>query len=99
MKKAIQISMSLVLSMGLSMGATAAGLDEIPAEIREKVYNPKLTDPAQPLGESVYREWKTERKPPWTIGYASTYAGNTCVKVPCNGCWVRLRPSGSSSGC
>lgn len=60
--------------------AGAAGLDEIPEETRAKVYNPELTDPAQPLGESVYRNWKSPRKPPWTIGYASTYAGNTWRK-------------------
>ena len=24
--------------------------------------------------------WKSPRKPPWTIGYASTYAGNTWRK-------------------
>ena len=55
-------------------------LDEIPEETRTQVYNPELTDPAQPLAESVYRNWKSPRKPPWTIRYASTYAGNTWRK-------------------
>ncbi len=58
----------------------AEGLDEIPAETRAKVYNPDLMDAAQPLGVSVYRNWKSPRKPPWTVGYASTYAGNTWRK-------------------
>lgn len=60
--------------------ALAEGLDEIPEETRAKVYNPELMDPAQPLDVSVYRNWKSDRKPPWTIGYASTYAGNTWRK-------------------
>ena len=60
--------------------AAAEGLDEIPEETKAKVYNPDLMDPAQPLGPSVFREWKSPRKPPWTIGYASTYAGNTWRK-------------------
>jgi ribose transport system substrate-binding protein len=55
----------------------AAGLDEIPAEIRDRVYNPEFMDPAQPLGPSAFRDWKAKKGPPWTIGYASTYAGNT----------------------
>ena len=58
----------------------AAGLDEIPEETRAKVYNPESTDPAQPLDVSIYRNWKSPRKPPWKIGYASTYAGNTWRK-------------------
>ena len=29
------------------------------------------------LGPAVMKGWKSPRKPPWTIGYASTYAGNT----------------------
>ena len=47
---------------------------------RKTVYNPDLMDPAQPLEPSVYRDWKSPNPPPWTIGYASTYAGNTWRK-------------------
>lgn len=71
---------SCVFLLGLSSVAVADALDSIPKDIREKAYNPELTDPAQPLGESIYQNWKSERKPPWTIGYASTYAGNTWRK-------------------
>ncbi len=60
--------------------ALAEGLDELPADIRDKVYNPELMDPAQPLGPSAFRDWKAPKPPPWTIGYASTYAGNTWRK-------------------
>lgn len=69
----------LTLLAALTVGAAvhAEGLDEIPADIVAKVYNPDLMDPAQPLGASAYRDWKAPNPPPWTIGYASTYAGNT----------------------
>lgn len=57
--------------------STLAGLDEIPAEIRDSLYNNDMLDPMQPIGESAYRDWKAPNPPPWTIGYASSYAGNT----------------------
>ena len=79
-RKTIQLLILGAFSLGLSAVSAAPGLDEIPAETRAKVYNPKLMDPAQPLGPSAFRDWKSPRKPPWTIGYASTYAGNTWRK-------------------
>ena len=36
-----------------------------------------MLDPQQPTGPSAYRDWKPKKGPPWTIGYASSYAGNT----------------------
>ena len=80
MKKGIKVTLSILLSFGLFTIVMAGGLDELPSDIRDSVYNPKLMDPAQPLGESAFREWKSERKPTWTVGYASTYAGNTWRK-------------------
>ncbi len=80
MRKPIKSLLSLALSLGLSTSIFAAGLDEIPEETRANVYNPELMDPAQPLEESIYRAWKSGSPPPWTIGYASTYAGNTWRK-------------------
>lgn len=29
------------------------------------------------MGPSAYRDWIAKNPPPWTIGYASSYAGNT----------------------
>lgn len=55
----------------------SAGLDEIPAKIRDDVYNPKFMDPQQPIGPSILKDFKAPKPPPWRIGYASTYAGNT----------------------
>ena len=80
MKKGIKVTLSILLSCGLFTIVMAGGLDELPSDIRDSVYNPKLMDPAHPRGESALREWKSERKPPWTVGYASTYAGNTWRK-------------------
>jgi ribose transport system substrate-binding protein len=61
----------------LSASGAVAGVDELPAEIRDSLYNPDLMDPNQPLGDSAYRDWVAKNPPPWTIGYASSYAGNT----------------------
>ena len=76
-----QISRILALAgMGLLLGAgsaSAEGLDEISQDIRDRLYNKDMLDPMQPIGPSAYRDWKPKNPPPWTIGYASSYAGNT----------------------
>ena len=69
------IAMLAVSFIGVA-SVNADILDEIPADIRDFVYDPDFMDPNQPLGESVYRNWKSDRPLPWTIGYASSYAGN-----------------------
>ena len=65
------------LLLGLSGTAMAAGLDELPPDIQKRLYSKELLDPQQPVGPSAYRDWKAKKGPPWTIGYASSYAGNT----------------------
>ena len=55
----------------------AEGVDELPKEIQDTLYNKDMMDPAQPLGPSAYRDFKAKKGPPWKIGYASSYAGNT----------------------
>ncbi len=57
--------------------ASAEGLDEIPQDIRDRLYSDDMLDPMQPIGPSAYRDWKPKNGPPWVIGYASSYAGNT----------------------
>ena len=57
--------------------ALAGGVSELPKDIQDELYNPANIDPQQPVGESAYRDWKPKNGPPWTIGYASSYAGNT----------------------
>ena len=67
---------ALGISLFAAAPAVAEGLDEIPEATRKQVYDPNMLDPAQPIGPSAYRDLKA-KPPPWTIGYASSYAGNT----------------------
>jgi len=63
--------------VGFATAAAAAGLDELPKDIQDHLYNKDQIDPQQPTGASAYRDFKPKKGPPWTIGYASSYAGNT----------------------
>lgn len=71
------VTATLGTCLGLASVAQAAGLDEIPADIQKRLYAKEVLDPQQPIGPSAYRDWKPKKGPPWTIGYASSYAGNT----------------------
>jgi ribose transport system substrate-binding protein len=55
----------------------AAGVDELSKDVQDELYNKDMLDPMQPVGPSAYRDWKPKKGPPWKIGYASSYAGNT----------------------
>jgi ribose transport system substrate-binding protein len=77
MKALAKIALMLSAAFSLSAPALAAGLDDIPADVRQRLYNPKMIDPDQPIAASAYVDWKPKHGPPWTIGYASSYAGNT----------------------
>ena len=72
-----KVSVSLTLMLGLCGPSMAAGLDEISPDVAKRLYAKELMDPMQPIGPSAYRDWKPKKGPPWTIGYASSYAGNT----------------------
>jgi ribose transport system substrate-binding protein len=64
----------------IAVAATAGfaeGLDEIDAAVAERLYNPAMLDPMQPVGPSAWRDFVAKNPPPWKIGYASSYAGNT----------------------
>ena len=58
-------------------GPSLAGVDELPKEIQDELYNKDALDPAQPIDDSAYRDFVAKNPPPWKIGYASSYAGNT----------------------
>ena len=72
---------TFVLATGLlAFGATtvlAEGLDEISPDVVKRLYNKEMLDPAQPIGPSAWRDFVAKKPPPWKIGYASSYAGNT----------------------
>lgn len=48
------------------------GLKSLPSDIRAA-----YTDFDGPTGSSPFANFKPKQSPPWTIGYASSYAGNT----------------------
>ncbi len=79
MKLSLKRIATLCVASALLAGGVvhAAGLDEIPADVAKRLYAKDVLDPAQPVGPSAYRDWKPKKGPPWTIGYASSYAGNT----------------------
>ncbi|MEO1250312.1 MAG: ABC transporter substrate-binding protein [Pseudomonadota bacterium] len=62
------------LALAVSATAFAEGVSELPAE-HQAAY--EGVDEGQPLGPSAYRDWTPRSEPPWKIGYASSYAGNT----------------------
>lgn len=70
-------SVALALTVAAGAPAFAEGVDELPQDIQQELYNKDMLDPMQPIGASAYRDWKAKNPPPWTIGYASSYAGNT----------------------
>ncbi len=77
MKLLAKVSVLLGTFLLLPGLANAQGVDELPKDIQEKLYSADILDPMQPIGPSAYRDWKAPNPPPWTIGYASSYAGNT----------------------
>ena len=77
MKRIASMLLFCAGALGLSGAAIAAGVDELPPDIQSRLYDKGQLDPQQPTGPSAYRDWKPKKGPPWTIGYASSYAGNT----------------------
>jgi len=65
------------LIIGGAISANAEGVDQINPDVAKRLYNPQMIDPAQPVGSSPLKDFKAKHAPPWKIGYASTYAGNT----------------------
>ncbi|MDR3470494.1 MAG: ABC transporter substrate-binding protein, partial [Devosia sp.] len=72
---------AVVVAVGLSLfaaaGAQATGLDELDQGVVKRLYSKDMLDPAQPVGPSAWRDFVAKNPPPWKIGYASSYAGNT----------------------
>ncbi len=75
--KSFMLRLSTFCCAAIVAATAYAGVDELPEQIREKLYNKELIDPNQPIGDSAYRDWVAKNPPPWKIGYASSYAGNT----------------------
>lgn len=73
MRKLIRLGLAAA-ACSIGMTAMAAGVDELPKDLAAAYSG---LDPQQPVGASAFRDWKPKKGPPWTIGYASSYAGNT----------------------
>ena len=97
MQKVIKLTLACILSLGFST-MTLAGVEELPKSITDSVYNMDLMDSMQPLDDSAFREWKSDRSPPWTVGYASTYAGNTWRKGAMGRLMNELKPKWQELG-
>lgn len=62
-----------LVALGSGVGM-AGGLDDLPPDLAKAYHR---LDLQQPVGPSPLADFKPRRGPPWTIGYASSYAGNT----------------------
>ncbi|MGC4023826.1 MAG: ABC transporter substrate-binding protein [Mesorhizobium sp.] len=71
------IALSAAIAIAGAGATLAEGLDELPADLVQRLYNKDMLDPAQPVAPSPLRTFKAKNPPPWKIGYASSYAGNT----------------------
>lgn len=78
--------------------ALAEGLDELNPAVVERLYNKDMLDPMQPIGPSAWREFKAKNPPPWKIGYASSYAGNTWRAAAMNELQNTIIPEWQSLG-
>jgi ribose transport system substrate-binding protein len=75
MRKILNYAAAGALALTIFGGiAVADGIDELPPDVASAYLG---LDPQQPQGPSAYRDWKPKKGPPWTIGYASSYAGNS----------------------
>lgn len=64
--------LAFAASLAHAEGHSAVG--ELPPETQLAYEG---VDEGQPIGQSAYRDWTPRSEAPWTIGYASSYAGNT----------------------
>jgi ribose transport system substrate-binding protein len=74
MKGLLSLTAACGIAVACCAAALAEGVDELPPDVA-KAY--QGLDQQQPQGPSAYRDWKAKKNPPWTVGYASSYAGNS----------------------
>lgn len=83
-------------AIGLMHGnAFADGIDQLP-ESEQAIY--KVVDPQVQLGVSAYKDFKPKKGPPWKIGYASSYAGNTWRAAALDAVMKDLLPRSKEAG-
>ncbi|MEM7696075.1 MAG: ABC transporter substrate-binding protein [Pseudomonadota bacterium] len=74
MRHPLTVLLSAAALAVTSVGAVANGVSELPADVQPAYQG---VDEGQPIDASAYRDFTPRSAPPWTIGYASSYAGNT----------------------
>ena len=84
-----------VAAMMTAASARADGLDTLPDNIRS-VYS--MVDSQIPVGASPLANFKAKKGPPWKIGYASTYAGNTWQATALDEIVNKLAPAAKEAG-
>jgi ribose transport system substrate-binding protein len=65
------VVISFVYASSISF-VSAEGLDELPSNLQAAYVGAD-----QPINGGMLRDFKAKNSPPWTIGYASSYTGNT----------------------
>jgi len=94
-----KLPLAALMAAGLAAGATgtvfAEGLDELPPHLQAAYEG---LDENQPTGPSMLRDFKAKSDPPWTIGYASSYAGNTWRAASMNYLMDVLLPQAQKAG-
>lgn len=86
---------ALIAVSALATTAYAEGVDQLPAS-EKKIY--EIVDPQVPLGASAYKDFKPKKGPPWKIGYASSYAGNTWRAAALDAVMNDLLPRSKEAG-
>ncbi|CUX68732.1 Ribose ABC transporter, substrate-binding protein [Agrobacterium genomosp. 5 str. CFBP 6626] len=83
------------VACAIAGGAYADGVDQLPTT-EKKIY--EIVDPQIPLGVSAYKDFKPKKGPPWKIGYASSYAGNTWRAAALDAVMSDLLPRSQKAG-
>lgn len=86
---------ALITVSALAPAARADGVDQLPPS-EKKIY--EIVDPQIPLGASAYKDFKPKKGPPWKIGYASSYAGNTWRAAALDAVMNDLLPRSKEAG-
>jgi len=86
---------ALVTASFLGGAALADELQQLPPNL-QKAYQD--LDPTVLVGPSMLRDFKPKHGPPWTIGFASSYAGNTWRVAAMNRLMNVLLPEAQKAG-
>ncbi|ESZ26558.1 ABC transporter substrate-binding protein [Mesorhizobium sp. L2C067A000] len=95
MHRILRLAFIVIVAFGGGLQAFAQGLDELPPDIAAFY---RGLDAEQPVAPSAYRDFKPRKGPPWTIGYASSYAGNTYRAAAMDRLMNKLLPAYKAAG-